>query len=358
MSFWRHGKTALEVGEHAEFIWKILDFLGFDRPINWLLYIAGGGVSGYLADMAYWSPIWIFLAVIGAGVGLSLVYAAIHWLPRGTPNATEAFITQASPVLPLNRDPYDETVPWALRQIEKTAAFTGKLDSTPDELRQAARSGTITIYGRPESNHMTADNFYKPIEPIKPEHWRDFGFSAIRCLCHEDTRECRTEPDDARSARYGEAYVDLRVNSAEIKARWPETNPSIDRIPCTEMLRIATSAGWDFNSHNSLHLMDLQDAMRQGGLDGIISVWGRQNQYPQSEKLMKQEPLDKIPVDHWREFRAHLYPMVSGNNFDTKTWRAKKTETEVGYIDLHVDRGQASAWLKGDALSFRGKTKS
>jgi hypothetical protein len=103
--------------------------------------------------------------------------------------------------------------------------------------------------------------------------------------------------------------------------------------------------------------MDLQDAVRQGGLDGVLTVWGRQNRYPRSEMLMQQEPLDKIPIEHWRDFRAHLFPMLNGNNSDTKTWRAKNTEAEVGYIDLHVDRGQASAWLKRDAASFKGKTK-
>jgi hypothetical protein len=88
MSFWGRGKKTLEFGEHAEFIWKILEFLGFDRPINWLIYAAGSGMSGYLAGIASWPPIGIFLAVIGAGVGLSLMYAIIHRLNHYTsPNA-------------------------------------------------------------------------------------------------------------------------------------------------------------------------------------------------------------------------------------------------------------------------------
>jgi hypothetical protein len=73
--------------------------------------------------------------------------------------------------------------------------------------------------------------------------------------------------------------------------------------------------------------------------------------------LMRQEPLDKIPPAHWREFRSHLFTAIDGNNFDTKTWRPTNTETAVGYVDLHVDRNQALSWLKRDAASFKGKTK-
>ena len=119
------------------------------------------------------------------------------------------------------RDPYDQNLRWALEQIAASTVFTGEIDAAPDELRQAARNGTVTIYGRPNSGHLAADGFYKPIEPIKPDHWRDFGFDVLRCLFHDDLRECRTEPDDSRALTHNETYVDLRVNSNEVQQKWP-----------------------------------------------------------------------------------------------------------------------------------------
>jgi hypothetical protein len=129
--------------------------------------------------------------------------------------------SQTSIASAVNREPYDQTLRWALEQIAASPTFGGEIDAAPDELRQAARNGTVTIYGRPHSGHLASDGFYKPIESIDRLHWRDFGFDVLRCLFHDDPRECKTEPDDRRSMRHNEVYVDLRVNSAEIKAKWP-----------------------------------------------------------------------------------------------------------------------------------------
>lgn len=137
-----------------------------------------------------------------------------------------------------------------------------------------------------------------------------------------------------------------------------KAQPQINRIPFAEFLKLAANCGWDFVSPSSLHLIDLAQALRQGGLDETLVVWGRLHRYPRSEALMRQEPLDKIPPTHWREFMPHLFPAMDGNNFNTKTWRPTSTETAAGYIDLHVDRLQALQWLKSEATRFKGKTKS
>ena len=128
---------------------------------------------------------------------------------------------QASIASVPNPDPYDQTLRGALEYIAASPAFGGEIDGAPDELRQAARNGVVTIYGRPYSGHLAPDGFYKPIEAIDRLHWRDFGFDVLRCIFHDDPRECKTQPDDRRSMRYDEVYVDLRVNSAEIKTKWP-----------------------------------------------------------------------------------------------------------------------------------------
>ncbi len=129
---------------------------------------------------------------------------------------------------------------------------------------------------------------------------------------------------------------------------------SIDRIPCTELLKMATDRGWDFLGHDSLHLMDLQDAIRQGGSDNHLTVWGRLKRWS-NESLLRNEILEKIPAEHWRAFYVHLWPACDGDNFYTKSWTP--SDTPQNYLDLHVDRREAAAWLDREAASFRGKRK-
>jgi len=85
MRYWKRALSLLGLGEHAEFIWRIFEFFGFDRPLNWVLYGVGSGVSGYLANIANWPPIGVFLAAISAGAGFSIAYAGIHWARFAAP---------------------------------------------------------------------------------------------------------------------------------------------------------------------------------------------------------------------------------------------------------------------------------
>ena len=130
--------------------------------------------------------------------------------------------------------------------------------------------------------------------------------------------------------------------------------PSLDRITCTELLKIAAASGWDFISPSSVHLVDLQDAMRQGGADNTLTIWGRANKWT-SEELMRNELLERIPPDHWKEFFVNLLCAPQGDNFHTKSWKPEKNTARLGYVDLYVDRSQATSWLHRDASSFKGR---
>jgi hypothetical protein len=154
------------------------------------------------------------------------------------------------------------------------------------------------------------------------------------------------------------AWVGVKFSHAQILQLFPlEAKPSLDRIPVTDLFGIATRLGWDFKDRHSLHLIDLQDAMRQGGLDGHLSVWGRLNRWPNSEQLMRKEVIEKIPPDHWREFRVHLFGCLDNDNFNTYSWHVRPSASaERGYVDLHVERAQATEWLMRDAISYRGKS--
>lgn len=165
-----------------------------------------------------------------------------------------------------------------------------------------------------------------------------------------------------KNGRTESTYFDVHVNRAQIERIWPqikisETSPSLDRIPCTALLSTAAGAGWDFTSPESLHLLDMQDAMRQAGADGTLKIWGKRNKWT-SDELMRKELLEIIPADHWKEHFVHLFATKDDDNFNVYSW--SPTTNPFGkraYVDLYVERPQAMAWLRRDAASFKGRTK-
>jgi hypothetical protein len=149
------------------------------------------------------------------------------------------------------------------------------------------------------------------------------------------------------------AWVAVRFSSDQFFTLFPIASPA-DRIPCTVLLKLAENDGWDF-SDSSLHLLDLQEAMRQGGLDNTLTIWAKERKFG-SDQLMQGEPLHKIDADHWKNHYVHLFAAREGDNFNTYSWLQTGDIGRRGYIDLHVLRSQAARWLSRDALFFKGKT--
>jgi hypothetical protein len=139
---------------------------------------------------------------------------------------------------------------------------------------------------------------------------------------------------DAKNAD-GVEYSDIEVTRAEALSIWPQPLPaSIDR------------------------LLDLQDALRQGGIDDALTIWGKLKKWT-SDDLMRKEVLEKIEPAHWKEFFVHLFAATQGDNFNTYSWAPDRNDFgRRGYVDLHVDRSQAASWLDRTASSFKGRTKS
>jgi hypothetical protein len=139
---------------------------------------------------------------------------------------------------------------------------------------------------------------------------------------------------------------------------WRVTNKQgVHRISCVDFLKVAAERGWDFTDQHSLHLLDLQDAMRQGGADGSLTLWGRLNRWPNAEIIMRSEVIEEIPADHWKEFRVHLFAALENDNFHTYSWHIKPSTTaEKKFVDLHVDRDESARWLQQDATAFKGRT--
>jgi hypothetical protein len=98
----------------------------------------------------------------------------------------------------------------------------------------------------------------------------------------------------------------------------------------------------------------MQDAMRQGGSDNVLTIWGRPNKWT-SERLMRNESLLKIPAGHWHDNFISLGLARDGDNFQTCSWEPKGSATTKAFLDLHVERTPAAQWLRRDAVSFKGK---
>jgi hypothetical protein len=134
--------------------------------------------------------------------------------------------------------PYDSPIKWVHAYLVNEAKIGKDGDQKIwDSLRQAARDGAITVWGRPDSTLIHDGRFYKPIEAIPPEHWRDFGFDVLRCLFDEDDSNCKTEPDNSHGLGHDKAYVDLHVNATQVRATWPSAPTNQDSIELEITLR-------------------------------------------------------------------------------------------------------------------------
>jgi hypothetical protein len=233
-------------------------------------------------------------------------------------------------------------------RIADDVVVSGLFDSSErDKLLPLLEGGKIDSWGR-------LGNGYPPLMKIPFDLWR------TNYLIRYPAPSGGINQTFLKSkARHESTYYDVHLNRSQLERAWPGlwTKASLDRIPCTELLSIATAAGWDFDSNNSLHLLDLQDALRQGGADDTLRIWGKSKKWT-SDELMRKELLEKIEPIHWKEFFVHLYAATQNDNFNTYSWTPdEKDFGRRGYVDLHVDRSQAMSWVREDASSFRGRTK-
>jgi hypothetical protein len=243
-------------------------------------------------------------------------------------------------------DEYADEIP-DIRIADDTAASSLFESNERDKLLPLLERGRIEAWGRLGNSHP-------PLMKIPSDAWR-----MNYLVCYPAPTGGINQTFLKSKARHESTYYDVYLNRAQLERVWPSLwhKASLDRIPCTELLGIATAEDWDFTSHDSLHLLDLQDAMRQGGSDDAIRIWGRSKKWT-SDELMRKELLEKIEPAHWREFFVHLHAAIQNDNFNTYSWTPdQKDFGRRGYVDIHVDRSQAVSWLRRDASSFRGMTK-
>jgi hypothetical protein len=85
------------------------------------------------------------------------------------------------------------------------------------EIRQKARLGTLSVWGRP----MPGNSDLYPLEPIPSEHW---ARAQIDPLDYLNSSQCKTS--DITVPRSLEHYADLHFDLSEIDLLWPETRKS------------------------------------------------------------------------------------------------------------------------------------
>jgi hypothetical protein len=224
-----------------------------------------------------------------------------------------------------------------------------------DKLFPLLERGKIDAWGR-------LGNGRPPLTIIPADQWKTHYLVNLPADAPDRINQTFFRP---KARPYESTYYDVHLNRSQLERAWPGLwqQASIDRIPCTELVKIAAERGWDFVSRHSLHLIDLQDAIRQGGVDGVLNVWGKENKFrPPADQLMRQAPLVVIPAWHWANYRVHIIAaQYGGDNSDTYSFLEKdegeKKVGDRGYSDLHVDRTQASSWLQRDAAQFKGRNK-
>jgi hypothetical protein len=215
-------------------------------PIRWLLReIRVKAVLDSIFDVAFveaakltgWSQAAISNAadeyvapIVVSAVIVWIIWHIFHWVHKPTSPSLEVYASRApmqadpavSPVNTVSRKPVpDTTVKWAFDHLCGVTGLKAAKDDTRSiwrQLRQAAYDGKITVWGRPESAALGADQFTKPVEMVPPEHWRDYDFDELRCLVGDDeTSFARTKPDDERKQSAANGYADLRLNKQQVQ---------------------------------------------------------------------------------------------------------------------------------------------
>jgi hypothetical protein len=185
-----------------------LDLFAAFRNHEMLLWV---GAIAILANVfiVLAEPVWRFLT------GKSQSGGAAE--PKSVEQTADRAIVRIGDAKP------DATIRWAHGWLVSAAKVGSDGDRLIwDELRQAARSGEIMVWGRPISTAIWPDEYRKPIEIVPQEHWRNYDFDVFHCLMHPDDADCGTVPDGNRDRDNRGRYVDLRVNKGQVKTKWRE----------------------------------------------------------------------------------------------------------------------------------------
>lgn len=139
--------------------------------------------------------------------------------------------------------------------------------------------------------------------------------------------------------------------------------PISSRISLIDLAKEAEKRGWKMVDPNSLHVLDFFDAVRQLGVDGKITAYGRPAQT--FKDMARTEPLIPILPEQWRNHEIDVFTFFQWqngqqhdyveDNFETNLKCLPETGAIPRYFDIHLDRDDALIWLDSEAIHFRGR---
>jgi hypothetical protein len=330
--------TLLGLGEHIEFIWGILDLFGLTKPINWFIYGSGGGVSGYLAHAAEWSPAEIFLAVIGAGAGLSVAYAGLHFVSLHSSDKNQPSparlqqIGTRSPAEPdiTASDAYFKILEhseWTLEQRRITTDSTNlrrdwlafRLDK---EIHRALRNSELEAWGEECLHGMVTT----PLKPIPAVTWDTVDISFDQSPQFKRTAAYQKGLTTFQHGR--QAWIDVKFSARQIFSTFPLTGS---------------------NEWKPVHFAIEHISNKIGDVDasGCFPEAGRllrQRAYDQKVKLRGRKQLVDRPIFSKDEYSA-IHTDIEGQYWTTSELNALATSADPRFqAGYQTDPQTAYAW--------------
>ena len=126
-----------------------------------------------------------------------------------------------------------------------------------------------------------------------------------------------------------------------------------DRISMCEFIQAAGGRHhWDFSG--SLQILDLFDGIGQAFADGSVQAFGRYN--PNNYSGLATIYLVPIHRSHWRlNYIDVLSAFYAEDNVQAVSRPRNDTRTVREYVDLHLNRVQAKAWLARESRNWKGR---
>ena len=152
----------------------------------------------------------------------------------------------------------------------------------------------------------------------------------------------------------------LHVRDTIRSRKKPPSGPAETNL--IDLLTSSPSCGWDLQEAGGLQYLDIFDAIRQHGLDGKIVVKGRK--FNKMDVLMKNQPRQTIPPEHWKDYQINLWGAVDmkngtpkNDNYTTNSYKVTTGDDHRsgGYVDLQISGVDITKWLKNDAQEFKGR---
>lgn len=190
--------------------------------------------------------------------------------------------------------------------------------------------------------------------PLNPEEEFDETFHKItkkEIKKDELTRRLAEVSKDPSLWRTDNEPDKLRTKIKKINDREEKALRSKRRIPLLQLRDLAESKGWDFSKMPKMNGREFVKELRQGGLDGKLTFFGRPKKYT-VEELNMNEPLNEIASNHWKDYSIngllHMSSDYEGKeeNKNVESYRMEVMSSQEGrYIDLHVLEDKALSWL-------------